>query len=595
MSAEVVEPMIPPVLQIATSPLAHPVVSASTSEDGGDAFFDLFIAKDGGEAAWEGPDPSGLATSQDWQWPDAGQMPWPLANTAVQPEIPPSPPLITAIADASVGAQALIVPDGLLPARTLPAPDATTALLAAAFPLPRSGVLSGVMTPRDQGGASIPQAHAIAPQKFIPPAKSSPTPETAADGHGLEALELQAVEQQAVVARTDAKAAAGPEGKAPPVEADRREGSLVARHSITEQIWGSQGLFAALPDSANEDQKINVGDKVQSESHEKPTSLPNLPHVEAQTSIAATKTIPAQTASGHESPATNLPKTAKALSTSEPVLPRLALQAGAAILATSETTQIAAGTTAKNETSVLNLLTEPLPVTATLVVAEHGGKNAPAKALPLAALPSGKPQAFPSDMVARLQTVPKRVIPSPVRPADDGIAADPFIAAQSGEAESVVTPAAPLSHITVTATSTIAGQAVSLTAHQPLAPTLIAIARDTGPGTVELTLAPEELGNLRITLIPDGDTMRINLVAERPETLDLLRRHAAQLTQEFRQAGFSGTSLGFAQGGSGAFAGSHPPPNQPSVTLPEPASPPQAIPAGRRLAHAAAAGLDLRL
>lgn len=66
-------------------------------------------------------------------------------------------------------------------------------------------------------------------------------------------------------------------------------------------------------------------------------------------------------------------------------------------------------------------------------------------------------------------------------------------------------------------------------------------------GEVELLLAPEELGKLRFHIQHDGTLIRISLAAERPETMDLLRRHAVQLLQEFHQSGYSEATIDFGQ------------------------------------------------
>jgi hypothetical protein len=68
-------------------------------------------------------------------------------------------------------------------------------------------------------------------------------------------------------------------------------------------------------------------------------------------------------------------------------------------------------------------------------------------------------------------------------------------------------------------------------------------------GGVEVLLQPEELGHVRFQILQHGETVRILLSAERPETLDLLRRHSDQLLQEFRQSGFTQASLNFGQWG----------------------------------------------
>ncbi|WP_050526136.1 flagellar hook-length control protein FliK [Pseudorhodobacter aquimaris] len=65
------------------------------------------------------------------------------------------------------------------------------------------------------------------------------------------------------------------------------------------------------------------------------------------------------------------------------------------------------------------------------------------------------------------------------------------------------------------------------------------------PTSMELILAPEELGKIRIHLTPDGDNMRIAIQAERPEAMDLIRRNIESLTAEMRQSGFASTSFSF--------------------------------------------------
>ena len=76
----------------------------------------------------------------------------------------------------------------------------------------------------------------------------------------------------------------------------------------------------------------------------------------------------------------------------------------------------------------------------------------------------------------------------------------------------------------------------------------------------EITLAPEELGNLRIEISTEGDRVSLTLLAERPDTLDLLRRHADRLLAEFRAAGFSEMNLDFSNLGTGEGARDHLPP-----------------------------------
>ena len=73
------------------------------------------------------------------------------------------------------------------------------------------------------------------------------------------------------------------------------------------------------------------------------------------------------------------------------------------------------------------------------------------------------------------------------------------------------------------------------------------------PGTVtELALSPEELGHVRLRMEPDAanpDRMLILISVERPETLELFRRHAGELAEAIRSAGYSGADIGFGQNG----------------------------------------------
>lgn len=62
---------------------------------------------------------------------------------------------------------------------------------------------------------------------------------------------------------------------------------------------------------------------------------------------------------------------------------------------------------------------------------------------------------------------------------------------------------------------------------------------------VEVMLRPEELGKVRFDLITTGDKLHITLFVERPEAMDLIRRHGEQFLNDLRQSGFSQPSLSF--------------------------------------------------
>lgn len=68
----------------------------------------------------------------------------------------------------------------------------------------------------------------------------------------------------------------------------------------------------------------------------------------------------------------------------------------------------------------------------------------------------------------------------------------------------------------------------------------------------ELTLSPEELGRVRITISRSADGLLISLVADRPQALELLKENAAVLQQEMAEAGEDMAQLSFDAFGEGA-------------------------------------------
>ena len=67
--------------------------------------------------------------------------------------------------------------------------------------------------------------------------------------------------------------------------------------------------------------------------------------------------------------------------------------------------------------------------------------------------------------------------------------------------------------------------------------------------TTEISLNPEELGRVRLSLTAADGGITLNIVAERPETQDLMRRHIDQLTQQFRELGYGTISFSFGKNG----------------------------------------------
>lgn len=68
----------------------------------------------------------------------------------------------------------------------------------------------------------------------------------------------------------------------------------------------------------------------------------------------------------------------------------------------------------------------------------------------------------------------------------------------------------------------------------------------------EVALAPDELGSVRIRLHAAEAGSVLIVHAERPETMDLMRRHIATLEQDLRNLGHESLSVRFASGGPGA-------------------------------------------
>ncbi|WP_157982240.1 flagellar hook-length control protein FliK [Oceanicella sp. SM1341] len=72
--------------------------------------------------------------------------------------------------------------------------------------------------------------------------------------------------------------------------------------------------------------------------------------------------------------------------------------------------------------------------------------------------------------------------------------------------------------------------------------------RDAGR-RVELRLDPPELGRVTLHIATDDGNAVAVVTVDRPETLDLLRRHAELLQRELTDAGFRGAQLSFGSSG----------------------------------------------
>lgn len=71
----------------------------------------------------------------------------------------------------------------------------------------------------------------------------------------------------------------------------------------------------------------------------------------------------------------------------------------------------------------------------------------------------------------------------------------------------------------------------------------------------DIHLSPAELGKVRISLSPSDAGITVSILADRPETLDLLRRHADLLAQDFRDMGYESATFSFGAESQGENSG----------------------------------------
>lgn len=89
---------------------------------------------------------------------------------------------------------------------------------------------------------------------------------------------------------------------------------------------------------------------------------------------------------------------------------------------------------------------------------------------------------------------------------------------------------------------------------QAIAAQLAAATRLTGAQS-EIALSPEELGRVRLRMHSSDGVLHVSVLVERPETLDLMRRHLSELGQEFAREGYADVSFSFEQAGGDTGSG----------------------------------------
>ncbi|NBB96805.1 MAG: hypothetical protein GVY34_01350 [Alphaproteobacteria bacterium] len=153
---------------------------------------------------------------------------------------------------------------------------------------------------------------------------------------------------------------------------------------------------------------------------------------------------------------------------------------------------------------------------------------------------------------------------APVTPRPGGAAsiAPSILAAQEGRSPADPTGSALLdggdAPDTVTG-SGIAAQSIGASAsgggastaapHQPSSIQIAQAITNATRDSFDITLAPEELGRVRIYLQSSETGLQITIATERPETLDLLRKNISSLARALSDLGHDSTSFQFEQNG----------------------------------------------
>ena len=107
---------------------------------------------------------------------------------------------------------------------------------------------------------------------------------------------------------------------------------------------------------------------------------------------------------------------------------------------------------------------------------------------------------------------------------------------------------------------------------------------------VELVLNPEDLGRVRISMSMTDASVTLTVLAERSETLELLRRHSEVLAQELRDLGYGKISFSFGQHGRGQGGHAEHP-----AALPITADEPQGSAVNTATPPPVQTGLDIRV
>ncbi len=118
--------------------------------------------------------------------------------------------------------------------------------------------------------------------------------------------------------------------------------------------------------------------------------------------------------------------------------------------------------------------------------------------------------------------------------------------------------------------------------------------RHRADGTVELSLSPDDLGRVHLSMRHGAEGLSVQISADRSDTMDLIRRHIADLGRDFRDLGHADVAFSFAD----RQPGRQPQPQttaDPSRPDPEPTVSPPIRDAFTQPRTVPVQGLDIRL
>lgn len=235
------------------------------------------------------------------------------------------------------------------------------------------------------------------------------------------------------------------------------------------------------------------------------------------------------------------------------------------------------------------------PITAAVVPRDDASKDTQAMGKVRAADLAGSAVRvdWPVEPRAGPQTIGQPVVPSE-QPTPTTRSAEPLkLDAALSETEALVLsggmppPAAP--DVDPRAVQSGAAPSVARAVVAQLAVTVQTLAS----GATEIALNPEELGKVRLQMTHQDQGITVSIIAERPETMDLIRRNLDALIDELRAQGYGDVSFDF-----GDRKGSHPNAQdaQPRGAQQRDASPEFVTPPPlRSYATSALTGVDIRL